>query len=159
MSTRSKSRIHIDPDMSRQFHRRLVRPLLLALLSAKLRHGGVFNLATDVEEYAAHIEAVMSSVTSLSESSTQGLSAAGEEHMRRGIEWVEPQPAKMERNVTDERVACWTGGETGERPTWRPVTKYEEKAREAGRRVRNFRYRLDLASPVRLPSPVQKSQV
>lgn len=40
--------------------------------------------------------------------------------------------------------ARWEGGETAHRPMSRPLTKYEEKAKGAGRRVRDFRYRLEL---------------
>lgn len=48
------------------------------------------------------------------------------------------------RVLSDEVSARWEGGETAERPSWRPLTIYEEKAREAGRRVRDFSYRLEL---------------
>ncbi|CAM9506859.1 unnamed protein product [Ectocarpus sp. 12 AP-2014] len=46
--------------------------------------------------------------------------------------------------LVSEVSGCWVGGETAERPSWRPFTKYEEKAREAGGRVRDFSYRLEL---------------
>lgn len=38
--------------------RRLVRPLLLELLAHRMVPGGLVRLATDVEDYAAHIQAV-----------------------------------------------------------------------------------------------------
>lgn len=96
--------------------RRLVRPFLLALLSRKLRIGGTFHVATDVDVYAEHVSKVVSA----------------------GHELVERLPDELPTNTN----LYWRGGETSERPAWRPLTDYERKAREAGRRVRDFRYRL-----------------
>lgn len=55
--------------------------------------------------------------------------------------------------LVSEVSGCWLGGETAERPSWRPFTKYEEKAREAGRRVRDFAYRLELPVAPHPPPP------
>lgn len=150
--------------------RRLVRPLLLSLLSSKLRPGGVLNVATDVEEYAEHVVAVMSSVTSpsgqgLRSSSLmeeeEGLDHDNQKHARDAQHQLQlehvtmmvkpPRQARTEAG-RDRAEACWEGGEVVERPSWRPLTKYEAKAREAGRHVRDFRYRLVQQLP-QAPSP------
>lgn len=55
--------------------------------------------------------------------------------------------------LVSEASGCWIGGETAERPSWRPFTKYEEKAREAGRHVRDFAYRLELPVAPHPPPP------
>ena len=163
--------------------RRLVRPLLLSLLSSKLRPGGMLHLATDVEEYAEHIERVMSEAMrrpgkkhSELEPVSEAFSARGErgpagflssggrdpaefllseqQHPARFFlsgddSGKQPRStAKMygaEISVAAEMGvagACWEGEEMLERPAWRPLTSYERKAREAGRRVRDFSYRL-----------------
>lgn len=56
------------------------------------------------------------------------------------------------RPSSEEVSVRWEGGETAQRPSSRPLTKYEEKAREAGRRVRDFRYRLELPAAESRPS-------
>lgn len=151
-------------------HRRLVRPLLLSLLSRKLRVGGTLHIATDVEEYGNHVLRVMAEAspplsladtaagdTAVSEAATTA--AATEQARTRedgGLEAVEldiaAEPLEKRGVVSDTdrghpgcgevTVLCWEGGEEHARPEWRPSTKYESKAREAGRRVRDFSYRL-----------------
>lgn len=181
--------------------RRLVRPLLLSLLSSKLRPGGMLHVATDVEGYAEHTKRVVtasllspkpstateekqdmlsSSSSSLSPqtavdtveaaaaaSAKEGRLKHPEKRHTRGVEeqilpgdttdgghrrpWQQRQQQAEDgggrensssRSLSDE--VRWEGGEAAERPSWRPLTKYEEKAREAGRRVRDFSYRLEL---------------
>lgn len=66
---------------------------------------------------------------------------------RGGSQWQQQQE-EGERNTdaglaSDKVSARWIGGEVQERPPWRPLTRYEEKAREAGRRVWDFSYRLE----------------
>lgn len=62
------------------------------------------------------------------------------------VSWLEEDRVvadKGQAGVASGVVALyWEGGEEVNRPDWRPLTKYEEKAREAGRRVRDFSYRL-----------------
>ncbi|CAN0237822.1 unnamed protein product, partial [Laminaria digitata] len=154
--------------------RRLVRPLLLSLLSSKLRPGGALHLATDVEEYAEHIERVMSATTrpekkkqtessysppplpgTFSPKSLEGFLARGEESPAQfflSVDFSARRPRKApgggvqaaEMMGVEGACLCWEGGETLDRPAWRPLTSYERKAREAGRRVRDFSYRLEV---------------
>eukprot|EP00903_Cladosiphon_okamuranus_P008617 g8264.t1 len=183
-----------DPfPQDRDSDRRLVRPLLLSLLSSKLRPGGLLHVATDVEVYAEHIARVVAeqnarsakppafteekeekqnaiSCSLPSQSSTaEAVAATGVEGRRGNLgerkrRWVEPIPRAnpvedqcgpqrqqaggegrgSSRPTLEEVSARWKGGETAQRPSSRPLTKYEEKARKAGRRVRDFRYRLEL---------------
>lgn len=44
---------------NKQKHRRLVRPALVAEWADRLRPGGVLHIATDIADYAEHVEAVM----------------------------------------------------------------------------------------------------
>lgn len=193
--------------------RRLVRPLLLSLLSSKLWPGGLLHVATDVEVYAEHTARVVAQQNSRSpkppafteEKETQGTlsgsipsrqppTAAGvgagaagavaagsvaageeqrlgslEERTNRRVEQVsdaksvggargaQRQQAGGEgqsssRTSWEEVSVRWKGGETAQRPSSRPLTKYEEKAREAGRRVRDFKYRLELPPAASRPT-------
>lgn len=112
--------------------RRLIRPFLLALLSKKLRIGGVLHVATDVEVYADHVSKVLSG-------SSKAMGA-------------------LQNGDVRETEVRWEGGEASERPSWRPVTNYERKAIEAGRRVRDFSYRLIRADVVHDDFPSVKSR-
>ena len=52
-----------DPWHKRKHHkRRIVQPAFAQLLHRKLKPGGIFHMATDWENYAEHMMAVMSSV-------------------------------------------------------------------------------------------------
>ena len=75
----------------RQRGRRLVRPDVIEQLVPLLRIGGTLHLATDVDDYAAQMEAVC------------------------------------------DAVAALAGGVI-ERPMWRPITRYEQRAIDEGRR-------------------------
>lgn len=171
--------------------RRLVRPLLLSLLSSKLRPGGLLHVATDVEVYAEHTARVVKEQNSrfrspkqrafTEEEETQSAlsgstppqpptaaAAAGkgeerpgnlDERKNRRVERIpraqpvgdacgsRSQKARDEgqggssRASREEVSVRWEGGETTQRPSSRPLTKYEERAREAGRHVWDFRYR------------------
>ncbi len=49
-----------DPWHKKRHHkRRLVQPGFVALLARKLRHGGILHMATDWEDYASHMLAVV----------------------------------------------------------------------------------------------------
>eukprot|EP00752_Nemacystus_decipiens_P005652 g5115.t1 len=196
-----------DPfPQDRDSGRRLVRPLLLSLLSSKLRPGGLLHVATDVQVYAEHTARVVAQQNSRSSKApdfterkeTQGTrswscasrrsptavvaaaisATAGNGERIDSLEepryrWVEqktpgakpvgdaPGPQRKQaggewqssgRSPSEEVCVRWKGGETAHRPSSRPVTKYEERAREAGTRVRDFRYRLELPSQ-RHPDP------
>lgn len=69
----SLSGVHIffpDPWPKKKHHkRRLIQPELIALLCSKLEPGGYIHAATDWEEYAEHILAVMDAEPHLSNSS------------------------------------------------------------------------------------------
>ena len=75
----------------RQRGRRLIRPDVVEQLVPLLRTGGTLHLATDVDDYAAQMEAVC------------------------------------------DAVAALAGGVI-ERPMWRPITRYEQRAIDEGRR-------------------------
>ena len=63
-----------DPWHKKRHHkRRIVQPEFVALIAAKLKPGGVFHLATDWENYAQHMLAVLSA-------SPQFRNQAGEGH-------------------------------------------------------------------------------
>lgn len=129
-----------------------MRPLLLSLLSHKMRIGGVLNIATDVEEYANHITRVMSPfliptfVPEVGSPYVRRSNAELKEELRQEASLGTTQQLVDRRSKTMvfPSGGVWIGGETIERPPCRPVTKYEEKARAADRTVRDFRYRLVL---------------
>lgn len=138
-----------------------MRPLLLSLLSHKMRLGGVLSIATDVEEYANHITRVMSPF--LIPSFTPEVASP---YVRRSnAELKEELPQEASMGTTQQLVGrrsktmifpsggIWVGGETVERPSCRPVTKYEEKARAADRSVHDFRYQLVRPLDDRLSAP------
>ncbi len=99
-----------DPWPKRRHHkRRLVRPDFVALVASRLAPGGTLHLATDWEPYAAEMLAA----------------CAGEPTLRNTA------PDSPEHNAPESEgfVA---------RPAWRPVTKFEQRAREEGRVVRDL---------------------
>ncbi len=88
-----------DPWPKKRHHkRRLIQPAFLDALARVLRAGGQLHIATDWEDYAAHILAVL-----------------------------EAHPAF--RNLSPR------GGAHPTARTWRPETKFERRAREAGRAI------------------------
>lgn len=98
-----------DPWPKRRHHkRRLISPEFVALVASKLEPGGTLHLATDWEPYAVQMLAA----------------GMGEPTLR---------------NTRDTRnnVAAEHGG-YAVRPVWRPVTKFEQRARDEGRTVRDL---------------------
>lgn len=94
-----------DPWPKKRHHkRRLVQPESVALITSRLRPGGVLHLATDWENYA--------------------------EQMREVCE-AEPQL----RNRFADEPGGWAP-----RPGWRPVTKFENRAHDEGREIRDLIY-------------------
>ena len=56
-----------DPWHKKKHHkRRIVQPLFTNLLARKLKHGGIFHMATDWQAYAEHMLEVMESATAFS---------------------------------------------------------------------------------------------
>ena len=93
-----------DPWPKKRHHkRRLVQPAFLALVQRKLKPGGVLALATDWEEYAQHMLAM--------------LSASG------GFE-----------NLAGP-------GRFAPRAAGRPETRFEQRGRQLGHRVRDLAFR------------------
>jgi len=87
---------------SRHAKRRLINPGFVTLAASRLQPGGLWRLATDWDDYAAHIRAVFA----------------------------------------DDAVAPLFQDETGSEAGWqRPQTKFEARARAAGRIVTEFVYR------------------
>lgn len=92
-----------DPWPKKKHHkRRLVRPEFVALVTSRLEPGGRLHLATDWENYAEQMRAVLS---------------------------AEP----LLRNVYAGEPNGWAP-----RPPWRPLTKFESRAEEAGRTSRDL---------------------
>jgi tRNA (guanine-N7-)-methyltransferase len=61
-----------DPWHKKRHHkRRLVQPDFVALLSCKLQRGGILHVATDWEDYAEHVEAVMTTRNTFSRVTTE----------------------------------------------------------------------------------------
>jgi len=90
-----------DPWHKKRHHkRRIVQPGFIELLSRKIRPGGRLHMATDWEDYARHILAVMT------------------------------QSAAF-RN-------CAAEGDYVPRPDYRPSTKFEQRGRRLGHRVRDL---------------------
>lgn len=138
-----------------------MRPLLLLLLSHKMRPGGVLSIATDVEEYANHITRVMSPFLSpafapeVDSSHVRRSDADLQKELRQegSLGTTQQLVGRRSQTLVFPPGGVWVGGETVERPPCRPVTKYEEKARAAGRTVRDFRYRLVLPLDDGLSAP------
>ncbi|CAM9468450.1 unnamed protein product [Discosporangium mesarthrocarpum] len=154
--------------------KRLVRPLLMSLLSKKLVAGGTVHIATDVHEYARHTistllqrggaegepeaalekgepravgvnfceEAGLEDCTLLSRADDNQESvwphAQVAQGQGRGQGWIEGGLGTQ----GPVRGWVWEGGEVGERPLWRPMTRYERLGINAGRPVWEFEYRL-----------------
>jgi tRNA (guanine-N7-)-methyltransferase len=106
------------PNAARDSQRRVIRLTIVSLLSRKMARGGCLRMATDVEDYAEHIESTMST-------SNQILSTTESD---RKLSWKQTY-----RNCHDAGKAL---------PPWRPITAYEIKAAEEGRRVHDFEYQL-----------------
>ncbi len=99
-----------DPWPKRRHHkRRLVRPAFVALLASRLALGGTLHLATDWETYA---EEMLATCTA--------------------------EPALRNTVASDHEPSDHELGGFAGRPAWRPVTKFEQRAREQGRVVRDL---------------------
>lgn len=76
--------VHIyfpDPWHKKRHHkRRLVQPAFVALVTRKLKPGGVLHLATDWENYAEHMMTVLSAAQGLRNTVGEGQYAARPEH-------------------------------------------------------------------------------
>ncbi|HEX7025679.1 MAG TPA: tRNA (guanosine(46)-N7)-methyltransferase TrmB [Gammaproteobacteria bacterium] len=75
-----------DPWHKKRHHkRRLVQPDFVALLSRKLQHGGILHVATDWEDYARHVETVMTGQNAFTRASPEAaLSRPETKFERRG---------------------------------------------------------------------------
>ena len=104
-----------DPWPKRRHHkRRLVRPEFVALVASRLEPGGTLHLATDWEPYAAQMHA-----------------AGSNEPTLRNIGTCDTEGTDIEGTDTDiEGYAP--------RPSWRPVSKFEQRALDEGRTVRDL---------------------
>jgi len=62
-----------DPWHKKKHHkRRIVQPAFVELLSDRLKHGGLFHMATDWQHYAEHMLEVMNNMDGFSNTSTAG---------------------------------------------------------------------------------------
>jgi tRNA (guanine-N7-)-methyltransferase len=104
-----------DPWPKRRHHkRRLVRPEFVDLVASRLALGGTLHLATDWESYAEEMLAACAAEPALRNTAARDDSPLG----------GTPQ-------------GCAPGG-FAPRPAWRPVTKFERRARDEGRVVRDL---------------------
>ena len=96
------------PNEYRDSERRVIRPKMVYLLSRLLKPGGLLHIATDVADYASHVEAVMSDFTA---------SASADSRDDRKLQW-----ALVEREtyppVGESRLRV------------RGLTKFEKRAKE-----------------------------
>ena len=101
------------PNEFRDGERRVIRKSLLGLLSTKMKIGGRLRIATDVDDYARHVMAVIRDVNSVLEATIEN---------------------RFRQVMYETHVPC------EELPSWRPCTKYERKARDEPRIVHEFEY-------------------
>lgn len=91
-----------DPWPKKRHHkRRLIQPPFVAELARVLAPGGVLHLATDWDDYAAHVQAVLA----------------------------------------DSPAFVAAGGGPGQRPPYRPRTRFEARGEERGHTVHDLLYR------------------
>ncbi|KAJ1430934.1 putative methyltransferase-domain-containing protein [Ochromonadaceae sp. CCMP2298] len=120
------------PNSDRDAERRIIRPHMLRQFERVLKPAGSVFIATDVEDYAAHVERTFA----YSESYRWELVGS-------------LQHAAGVRGNGDVDGAICVEAESGsvqpieDRFSRRPVTKYERKAGEEGRGVWEFEYRLN----------------
>lgn len=104
-----------DPWPKRKHHkRRLIQPGIVGMFRKVLSEHGRLFIATDWDDYAAHIQKVMAQETGLS-------------------------------NLAGDAVYA-------PRPRWRPLTRYESRARKLGHKIRELVYAVCIAgdAPSRL---------
>ncbi len=100
-----------DPWPKKRHHkRRLVSPELVALVTSRLAPGGTLHLATDWESYAREMLAVCTAEPGLRNTAVPSNDVPGDD-------------------VSSGFAA---------RPVWRPVTKFEQRAQDDGRAVRDL---------------------
>lgn len=107
-------------------------------------------MATDDDQYAEHVLAIFNAFHAMPRVMKAGVaigsgadSGSEPESIELGLDDVALGQVSVHKGISvDNPEVRWDGGEENQRPAWRPLTKYEEKAREAGRIVRDFSYQL-----------------
>lgn len=102
------------PNEVRDGQRRVIRSSIVNLLSKKMRPGGFLRIATDVDDYARHVEATVTNANVATESER--------------FSW---------------KRTYYSYHDAGQDlPHWRPITSYEMKAADERRKVHDFEYQL-----------------
>jgi tRNA (guanine-N(7)-)-methyltransferase len=130
--------------------RKIVRPEVLDLLASRMRFGSKLFIATDVEAYAAHITRVMAQpelgaahgakwvcTSRGAEQEGRQEGQVGGQEGEEGEEGKEGRDGKTARKGEADGIVV---EEWAERPEWRPMSKYESKGLEEGRRSHNFEF-------------------
>jgi tRNA (guanine-N7-)-methyltransferase len=144
MEENSLDGIHIyfaDPWHKKRHHkRRLIQKTFVELLASRLKPNGYLHLATDWHNYAEQMLLVLNREASLQNTSTA----------RARIETFTPADivsaadgageSKNEFTPTAEELECDHPGYT-ERPSYRPITKFENRGIRLGHGVWDLVYR------------------
>ncbi|PAU68371.1 tRNA (guanine-N7)-methyltransferase [Bifidobacterium criceti] len=117
-----------DPWPKMRHHkRRIVQPGLAADVHAALRDGGVWRIATDIEDYALHVHEVMDGRDDFANDGDLVVSLPTE-HVGKG-------------NAADAAALPHADFRESERFDGRVLTNFERKGLDAGRVIHDFTYR------------------
>lgn len=116
-----------DPwrNSGRDSERRVIRPYLLGLYSLVLKNRGKLNVATDVEEYSAHVRTTTEDFDHRSDPPALAVSRS-------------PTGPQSEWRA----ISIYNHDAGADLPTYRSATKYETKAAEEARSVWELQYEL-----------------
>ncbi len=138
--------IHIffaDPWHKKRHHkRRLIQRQFVELLASRIKPGGYLHLATDWHNYAEQMLLVLNRQASLENTSTQHVRL--ETYTRADV--IADMTADGPKTVNNEfapTLADLEGGHPGytERPSYRPITKFENRGIRLGHGVWDLIYR------------------
>ena len=138
--------IHIyfaDPWHKRRHHkRRLIQQQFVELLASRIKPGGYLHLATDWHNYAEQMLLVLNRQASLENTSTQHVRLETFTHAD-VIAGRAADGAKVVKNEFAPTLADIEGKHPGyaERPSYRPITKFENRGMRLGHGVWDLVYR------------------
>lgn len=116
-----------DPWPKMRHHkRRIVQPSLARQVRRSLKRGGVWRIATDIDDYALHVHEVMDSFDGFRNTGTVTVSLATG-HVGKG-------------NADDARLMPHADFMESERFSGRVLTNFERKGLDAGRTIHDFTY-------------------
>jgi tRNA (guanine-N7-)-methyltransferase len=138
--------IHIyfaDPWHKKRHHkRRLIQKQFVELLASRIRPGGYLHLATDWRNYAEQMLLVLNRQASLENTSTQHVRL--ETYTQADVTADMPADgAKTVKNEFAPTLADLEGEHPGyaERPSYRPITKFETRGIRLGHGIWDLIYR------------------